>query len=112
MTAEQLLKSRPDLAGGWATMEAAISDSGLDPDLIAWSKARVSQMLGLTASCPLPAPEDAVADFVELYFMDVHAITDEQAHAAAAALGDAQFVALVVSLGVSEAHTRMELMLR
>lgn len=108
---QDLLNRREDLADGWAGMEAAVRESGLDPDLVAWSAARVRQLLGIAVDCPFEPPDDAVADFVELYFMDVHAITDEQAGAASAALGDALFVALVVSLGITEARARMELML-
>jgi hypothetical protein len=107
-----LLSSRPDLAEGWAAMQAAVVETGLDPDLIAWSDARIRQMLGVPVDSGVDAPEPAVADFVEMYFMDVHAVTDEQASAATAALGDALFVALVVSLGMTEARARMELMLR
>ena len=93
-------------------MEATARDTGLDPDLLAWSDARVRQMLGVMVESPVAPPEPAVADFVELYFMDVHAITDEQARAAADVLGDALFVALVVTLGMIEARARMELMVR
>ena len=108
---QQLLNNRKDLAEGWARLEAQVLRTGLNPDLIAWSQSRVRQLLGVTQDCPFDPPEEAIANFVELYFMDVHAITDEQAGDASAVLGDALFVALVVSLGVTEARARMELML-
>lgn len=106
-----LMNSREDLAEGWARMEAQLRDSGLDSDLVAWSEVRIRQLLGVSMDCPFDPPEDSVANFVELFFMDVHSITDEQADAASAVLGDALFVALVVSLGITEARARMEMML-
>lgn len=107
-----LLSSRPDLEQGWADMERAVERTGLDPDLIAWSEARVRQLLGVADTNPVDPPDPVIADFVEMFFIDVHGVSDDQARDTAAALGDSMFVALVVCLGMLEARVRMELMVR
>lgn len=104
------LDSRPDLSRGWAQLEAAIENSSLPPEILAWSRIRVRQLLGLDREGDVEPPVEPVADFIEMYFIDVHGISDEQAEAASEILSEESFVALVVALGVMEARARMEAM--
>lgn len=104
------LDARPDLARGWAQLEAAVESSSLPAEILAWSRIRVLQLLGLDRGCQWEAPVAPVADFIEMFFIDVHGISDAQARAASGYLGEESFVALVVALGVVEARARMEAM--
>jgi hypothetical protein len=110
MATPQVYEVRPELFTRWTRVENAVENSGLDPELVAWCRARAKVMLGVTGVELPPAPSDALASFAEQFWIDVHGITDEQAALVRRELGDGLMVAFIVLLGLSEVNTRTELM--
>lgn len=134
----ELLGSRPELQHLYAEMTQRAWQTGVDPVVLELCRLRIAQLHGNAAALAerTPAavaagldegvvahlkdwPTDPAFDpaaraalgFAELFVMDVHSITDADAAAVTAVLGDAGMVGFVLALGVFDGATRLQLLL-
>ncbi len=113
---ESILADRPDLLGRLSKLVDLAEDGRVDPGLLRLCRARVGKLLGCPAHAgEVPRLEDlddrqrAVLAFAELFVMDHHSITDEDARRVTAHLSDAEMVTLTTALAVYDGFCRLEI---
>lgn len=93
-------------------VEATGSTTRVSPSMAALARAVVAARLG---AGPMPSAngdaEAAVVDFVELFVIDPHAVTDEIAAAVVGHLGEVGAAALTTIVAVEEARLRARITL-
>lgn len=109
------------VARAFADLVDGVWDGRVDPGLLERCRLRVCEVLdappetGRHASAPTPAPDsDRVAAciaFVEMWIVDPHSVTDEQAAAVRTHLDDAEVAAFTIGLATIEARVRATLAL-
>ncbi len=129
---DAVLALRPELAAAHTALHEAIRASGVPTETLELCRIRMAQLLDARAALAEPtslAPERAAAlgrwatdpsftdgeraclGFAELFVLDHHSITDEQAAAVVAALGEPGFVAFTTALSVWENQHRFDIAL-
>lgn len=109
------------VARAFADLVDGVWDGRVDPGLLERCRIRVGELLGVPpetgrhASGPTPAPDsDRVAAciaFVEMWVVDPHSVTDEQAAAVRTHLDDAEVAAFTIGVATIEAQARASLAL-
>ncbi len=129
-TREAVLAAHPTLAPLWADFVNSFQALPQIPaEVLALCEQRVAQLHGnacarrgaaqVTAdklealACwhedsRITSPERACLEFTEVYVMDVHAISDEQANAVKQYFGEQGLVALIQALGLFNGECRLE----
>lgn len=119
---------RPDLAdlapsvgAAFGSLSDAVWDGRVDPGLLERCRSRVCALLGAPVdagrhpSAPPSSPSspgvDACVTFTEVWVIDPHQVSDEQAAAVRSHLGDAGSAAFTIALATIEAGVRTELAL-
>lgn len=133
---DDVLALRPELAEAHAALHAAVWASGVPVETLELCRLRMAQLLdarrALAERTPAAASLDearvaalgrwtsadcftdderACLGFAELFVLDHHSITDEQAAAVVAALGEPGFVAFTTALSVWENQHRFDIAL-
>lgn len=94
-------------------LDAALdSTERVDPVLVSLARAVVSARLtGTPTATPEGPSQAAVIDFVELFVIDPHSVSDDIAQAVVDQLGEAGAAALTTIVAVEEAHQRARITL-
>jgi alkylhydroperoxidase family enzyme len=111
----QALRDRPDLLVRLTRLVDLVEDGRFDPQILAMCRKRVGTIL----ACPThagraPAREEldsrqlACLDFAEMFVLDHHSITDEDARAVTAHLSDAEMVVFTTALALYDGFCRFE----
>ncbi|MEM7139475.1 MAG: hypothetical protein AAF548_00480 [Actinomycetota bacterium] len=110
-----------NIAAEFGALVDGVWDGRVDPGLLEACRRRVCELLGAPADTgrhrtrPTPATDDpALADllaFVEMWVIDPHAVTDDQAAAVRTHLDDRQVASFTIGLATIEALARAELAL-
>ena len=111
----QALASRPDLRAGIERLFAVVEDGRLDPDILGLCRKRVGTLLHCPNHAGAIPPRDQLTerqrscvDFAEMFVLDHHAITDEQAGEVTRYLSDAEMVVLTTALAIYDGFCRFE----
>lgn len=111
------LAQRPDLLGPLERLVELVEDGRIDVDLLAMCRRRVGTLLGCPAHAGPVPPRDALddrqracLDFAEMFVMDHHAITDDDAARVTSHLSDAEMVAFTTALAVYDGFCHFEVM--
>lgn len=118
-----LLGLRPELAAAHERLHAAVWASGVPAEVLERCRLRMAELLAADTALaertpgvelapgPVDAATQAALTFTELFVVDHHRITDEQAAAVVAAFGEPGFVALTTALSVWENQHRFDIAL-
>jgi alkylhydroperoxidase family enzyme len=131
-----VLALRPELADAHEALHAAVWASGVPAETLELCRLRMAQLLDARRAMAERSPQAAGLDdarvaalgrwpsatcftdaeraclgFAELFVLDHHSITDEQAAAVVAALGEPGFVAFTTALSVWENQHRFDIAL-
>ena len=88
---------------------ACAAEVGAHGDLLDLARLRIGQVLGVLDGSRPPSPgREAFLDLVELFVIDVHAVTDELFAAAVDGLDPAVVVSLLIGLAHGDAVSRIE----
>lgn len=111
------LAGRPDLTSRLEKLTALVEDGRFDPEILDMCRRRVATLLGCPVHAgPVPRLEDlderhrACLDFAEMFVIDHHSITDEQASGVKAHLSDSEMVAFTTALALYDGFCRFEIL--
>lgn len=108
VTIDELLALRPELHSAYSKL-LGHPLALLGADRLALVSQRMAELHGLRASAshPVDAVDRRVLDFVELFVIDVHAITDDLAAQLVADLGDDGLIALGSACAVLDGYSKL-----
>ena len=109
------LAGRPDLRAGIERLFAVVEDGRFDLEILQMCRKRVATLLRCPNHAGPVPPRDqlsgrqlACIDFAELFVLDHHGISDDQATEVTRHLSDAEMVALTTALAIYDGFCRFE----